>query len=241
MIFRYLLFSGIFICITIFSYIYNFYYLLDYKISNSPGDWSDFSSYIGGLLSPIFSFLTIILLIRSLDLQKQSNKNLEYELEAVYKTEYIRSFESQLHAMIGTQRDTFQLLELNFDEKEHLFNVEAVRKLEDRIHFLKSENKNPEEIENYLFDIDKKEHIYNILRSFSVIIKLVFDKLSDEKGFNCESRKDHIKTVINMTAFSQLRLLLICMQFIDTPHSKYLNKNKELNNTLKELGLKKSY
>jgi hypothetical protein len=243
---KYIVSSIILVVVILFSYVFNFYYILDFDISKKTSDWTNFSGYVGGLLGPLFSFVTIILLIRSLELQINTSKHLENELEAVYKTEFFRAFEAQFQSMITMQRDILQLLEFTFADEstggtEVLYNVDAVRRLEDSVQLFKDKGLSDKYIKNYLELIDTKEILFNTVRSFSVVIKLIFTKLRNDNGFSAEIRKEHMITTINMTPFSQLRLLLICMQFLESHHSEYLNTNEELISTLKELGLNEKY
>ena len=66
---------------------------------------------------------------------------------------------------------------------------------------------------------------------------IVSDKLSDSEGFSAKDREAHFKTLINLTDFAQLRLTLICIQFLDYQSSTYLTSHEEFKGVAKELGL----
>ena len=76
-----------------------------------------------------------------------------------------------------------------------------------------------------------------MVRSFYIAVKIVTDKLSEEQGFDSHDRLVHLQTLINFTDFSQLRLILIIIQFMNFKSVQYLKTNAEFNEVLNEVGL----
>ncbi|ADD69574.1 conserved hypothetical protein [Denitrovibrio acetiphilus DSM 12809] len=112
MVNRYVIAAIISTVIVVLSYIYHFYYLLKYSLSNDTAAWAQFSDYVGGLLNPVLSFIALVLLIKSLTLQNEANKSLKEELRNNEQTEKLRMFETQFFNMLNSQSmalDSFKI------------------------------------------------------------------------------------------------------------------------------------
>ncbi|MCX9469358.1 hypothetical protein IG522_17955, partial [Vibrio cholerae] len=89
------------------SYVVNFYYKLGYGLSDDVAVWAQLGDYAGGLLNPILSFISLVLLIKSLTLQNEANLDLRKELKINEKTEKLRSFETHFFNMLNSQKVSF--------------------------------------------------------------------------------------------------------------------------------------
>lgn len=72
------------------------YYLnfgIDGDISQKTDIWGQFGDYLGGVLNPILSFISIYLLINSLSLQHRANASLVDEIKRQEKLEEFKKFE----------------------------------------------------------------------------------------------------------------------------------------------------
>jgi hypothetical protein len=69
------------------------------------------------------------------------------------------------------------------------------------------------------------------------MVMMISEKLSDAEGFKFEDRKAHFLTLVNFTDFSQLRLIMVCVQFMDYQSTEYLKSSHELKSVIEELGL----
>ncbi|WP_236209232.1 hypothetical protein [Pseudomonas tohonis] len=228
------------IVVVIASYVWNFYFTLKYGVSSDPAIWGQLGDYLGGTLNPLLSFISIVLLIRSLRLQNQANAGLIDEIENTRKTEKIRSFEAQLFNMIDSQRQAFDILRIKIKQGKKVSvkaSTEAVVAIEDEIHRLRNVGKSDLEIEQFLEATDSFDQLFRLTRIFYIMVKMVSEKLCDTEGFSDKDRHAHYMTLINFTDFALLRLSLIYMQFSDYPPSVYLRSNKEFMAALKEVGL----
>jgi len=219
------------------AYWYNFGHLLDYDVSNSQEHWGLLGDFLGGVLNPIFTFLTILILIKSLSLQKD-------DIEKNKKFEKIRSFESHFFNMIDSQKVIFNNFKIVFD----INNVSVIKTsgsaviaCEDIIIHLKNNNKSYEEIKSVIGDLDVDDSIYSMVRTFCVIAKLVGKKQSDSNGFSEIERKEYYEVLLNYTDFSLVRLVLISMRYTDTEQVNYLKQNKEFLEVLKTAGVAEYY
>lgn len=240
MINRYAIGAFISIAIVFFAYILNFYVVLDYGISGKTEVWAHLGDYAGGLLGPIFSFISLVLLIKSLQLQNEANISLQRELKNNEKTEKLRAFESLFFNMMSSQKEMFSHLKLSFminGEEVDLSGVEAVIELENIIESSRESGSSTESVKKFIEEIDYKDQIFSILRAFYITVKLISEKLVDSQGFNSEDRKDHFLTLINFTDFAQLRLIMLVMQFMEYESVSYLRGNSEFNLILEEVSI----
>jgi uncharacterized membrane protein len=230
------------ICITLvsLSYIANFYLSLSYHISTETAVWGQLGDYFGGLLNPILSFISIVLLIKSLTLQNEANRALREELSDSRKTEKLRSFETHFFNMIASQKDTFDSFYIEFNHKGKSYSkkrIDAVIEIENEIEEMVEVGAKEEQLTDFLKLLDEKDQIFGMTRVFYIMVKMISEKLSDENGFTYEDRKAHYLTLINFTDFSLLRLIMISMQFLDYHSVDFLRKDKEFNLVINEVEL----
>lgn len=219
------------------AYWYNFGYLLNYNVSKSQEHWGLLGDFLGGVLNPILTFLTIVILIKSLSLQKD-------DIEKNKQFEKVRSFESHFFNMIDSQKVLFNNFKIVFDVNGVSViktSGTAVIACEDIIVHFKNNNKSYEDIKLVISDLDAEDSIYSMVRTFSVIAKLVGKKLSDSNGFSEAERKEYYEVLLSYTDFSLVRLVLICMRYTDTEQVTYLKQNKEFLEVLKTAGVGEYY
>ncbi|EPH1136286.1 hypothetical protein L4679_004389 [Pseudomonas aeruginosa] len=108
------------------SYIFKFY---NHSISANPEQWGQLGDYIGGTLNPILSFITIILLIKTLIIQKMQLRTSEEEL-ALTRKELEKTAEAATRQASHFERES--------KLKEHLALID---KLATRINRNFNENK----------------------------------------------------------------------------------------------------
>lgn len=208
----------------------------NYELSKDVDHWNQFGGYVGGVLGPLLSFLTFVMLIKSLNLQNESNTTLREESRLNIKNEKMRSFETHFFNLLSAQRESFEYFKLTLNGKTYS-GIEAVRKLEDAIQELRDKNSSDEDITHFIKSTDSDEKLYNTQRVFFVITKTISQKLSNENGFSSEDRKTQIETMINFTEFSLLRVVLISMQFLSYKSSKLMRNNHEFISVLEDLKL----
>lgn len=222
------------------TYIVQFYFRLNFVLSDSVSDWVNFSNFVGGLLAPIFSFLSFILLLKSVNLQSQANAQLLKDARTNAKKDSFQTFETHFFSMLEAQRITFDnfKLEIPLNNQSTVFvGVEGVIQLENYIQQMRNNGASNSQITEMLYDIDSSERIYNTIRIFYNITKMITERLENSQMHSIEERKSQFQTLINFTEFSLLRLVLISMQFCDYPPATYIKNNKEFTEVLIALGL----
>lgn len=224
----------------VFSYFYHFHLILRYPISEKPEEWAQFADFIGGMLGPLLTFFSLIFLVHSLNLQRKSNDELKRQIVRNEKTERLKSFETHLFNMINAQTTQLELFALelfrlgvHYDFK----GSKAIIELEKEVELISEAEVSDEFIGEYLEEVDSLDKIYSLVRSFSLMIKLIDEKLADENGFSLDERNEYYSTVINYTDFSLIRLIFMSIQFLDCGHSKELRENKEFEQEVIKLNL----
>ncbi|WP_339719041.1 hypothetical protein [uncultured Paraglaciecola sp.] len=227
------LFAFLILAFTWGAYWYNFGYLQSQGISKTANEWALLGDFLGGVLNPILTFLTILILIKSLTLQKNENNKTK-------KFEKIRSFELHFFNMIDSQKVLFNNLKLKFDAGDVAVIKTAgaaVISIEDIVIHLKDNGKKNEDIKVALESLDNDDSIYSATRTFAIIAKLVQKKLSDQNGFTNEDRKEYYEVLLNFTDYSLIRLILITMKYFDNAQVTALRENIEFLETLKSAGI----
>lgn len=240
MIYRYTILALLLIGIVIGIYVFQFYIILGYKISNKPSDWVDFSDFVGGLLGPLLSFLSFVLLLHSLKQQNKANAILIEEAKNNRKNEKFRVFETHFFNLIDVQRASFNSfkISINYISSCTEFNhVDGVIHIEDYIQELRTQGADDNVITQWLDELDRSEKIYNTIRIFCNIVKVISERLTNDNGFSLNDRRQQYHSLISLTEFSQLRMVLIGIQFLDCPQAQWLQNNQEFVIVLKEMGL----
>ncbi|USD59483.1 hypothetical protein J4N45_13255 [Vibrio sp. SCSIO 43140] len=228
--------------IVIASYVIQFYFNLGYGLSESTADWVRFSDFVGGLIGPILSFISLILLIHSLTLQNEANIELRAEVKRNQHSEKLRSFETYFFSLIEAQKSSFSNFHLNFPPNLgncSLQGINAVNKLGELITDARNSNGSKSDINELIVLIDQEERIYNAVRIFCNTVKMITERLSDSNGFSLSARKTHYRTLVTFTEFYQLHLIVISMQFLDCPQTQDLKSNCEFMSVFDEVGLKR--
>lgn len=237
---KYVVVAAVLAFLVLFSYFAQFYLSLNYSVSDDPEQWGQLGDYIGGVLNPLLSFVSIVLLIRSLSIQVEANRDLRAEVEATRKTERLRSFEMQLFNMLDSQKTYFDSFRLSSDVDGTLLKLsggEAVIRIEDDVESLRSSGPEVLLVVEYLERVDSTDQIYGLTRIFYNMVRIVDEKLSDSNGFCEEDRTSHYLTIINFTDFSLLRLIMMSAQFLDYTSTTYLKSNSAFNSVLDSVGL----
>lgn len=233
--------AGIALLCAFSSYIFQFYIVLDLPLSKDQAVWGQLGDFVGGLLNPLFGFISIILLIKSLSLQNESNRKLIEQIENTKRTESLKSFENLFFNLIEVKNGYFSQfcvdINISATEKKIFTKDVAVDKLERIIQHFRANAYTDEKILEFLVDINNKNNLFSQIRCFYVIVKLINDHLSDINGFTVEERKKYYRLLVNFTEFSHLRLIIMSMQFLDFESTRYLNSNMDFISVLSDLNL----
>ena len=238
---KYIISAAAFIVLIFAAYVINFYFLIGYDVSQKTSVWAEFGDFFGGVLNPILSFLALILLIKSLSLQNEANGNLRKELNNNEKTEKLKSFEYLFFNMISFQKEIFESFSMEVIDADGGINtlnkVKAVIYIENEVEKMRDSDCEKVDVSQYVDSLDDDDQIFGLCRAFYIVVMMVSEKLKDSDGFSADDRKSHIRTLVNFTDFSQLRLVIICIQFMEYESVKYMKESSEFREVIEEVGL----
>ncbi|WP_421186995.1 hypothetical protein [Aeromonas enteropelogenes] len=155
--------AGVIIALVWFFYWLNFGD--GFNVSDDPAVWGQLGDYVGGILNPILSFISIIYLIYSLNLQREANESILDENRRQELNENKRTFELQFHNLISSQKSYFEDLTIDINGSQFHADI-AVTHLEDMIFQLKDEGYDKCQIAKTISDADRGDKIFSISRRF---------------------------------------------------------------------------
>lgn len=198
-------------------YFIRFGLILKMPLSVEQEVWGQLGDFLGGVINPLLSFITILLLLESLKYQSDANQSLSNQILHSEKNEKIKLFENLFFHLIITQRDLYNRFKikviLDNNEFTELYTAEAVDKLETVFSDEIDQGKNLTELTELYEEIDNAYGIFDLVRSFSITVSLVKEHLTEENGFSEQDRAFYYEKLINLTEFSHIRLLATALQF----------------------------
>lgn len=108
--------------------------------SDDTGDWGTFGDFIGGFSNPIITFITMCMLIKSIDLQKDANDSLIQQNAQIKSSESrqkeiedLRSFESTFYSLAEVARQEYNRLQIKSPDGHQHIGPCAVSYIEEEI------------------------------------------------------------------------------------------------------------
>lgn len=156
-------------------------------LSKEKGDWGTFGDFIGGLSNPIITFITMCMLIKSIDLQKDANNSIIEQNDRIKNSEIkqseledLRSFESTFYSLAEVARQEYSRLRINDLNGDEYREAYAVSYIEEEIIRQYASNLNSGVQPNMmaLFDaLDERSSmaIFSSVRSFYILFKVTID------------------------------------------------------------------
>ncbi len=209
---KYVAFSVI--SVTWLIYFFNFDPLNGFPIDKS--EWGTFGDFVGGVTNPILTFFTMIMLIKSINLQKEANISIikqNLHMHEVSKRQMeiddLRSFESSFYSLAAVSRREFDALTISGVNKKNYSAADAVTYLEGyMINYCKS--KNSEELCEQFSSFDNKSSmaIFSAARSFYILFKFTNESCP-------ENHKERYYEIANYTMPIKF-LHLVCLAYVFT-------------------------
>lgn len=199
------------------------------SLSAKTDVWGQFGDYVGGVLNPILSFISIYLLINSLSLQREANKSLVEEVKRQEKLEDYKKFEFRFFHLVDSLDKTFGRFKIcvgDVEEKDESLFEEykrgaAVTYIEDSIVVLVNGGVETEQIIEWLEGIDADDCLFSVVRRFYLIVKLI-----DESTFD---KNDYQELLINLTDIKIITLVAIACSYFEWEVVNYINRSEILN------------
>ncbi|WP_145499395.1 hypothetical protein [Yersinia bercovieri] len=210
--------------------------------SHKTEAWGQFGDYFGGVLNPILTFTSVVLLIRSIDLQREANKSLIIENKRQEKLENRKDFEFRFYNLIDSQKklfDDFYILAPEISGDITYENSEAVDYIERIILASNQRGIIGDQIITIISNIDSNsnDQIYSSIRKFYLSVKLINTKITKENGFEEKDIKEYFETLINFSDFALVRLIVISVNYMTWPNALYIKNCNEFMRVLTEVGL----
>lgn len=211
-------------------YFIRFGVVLRMPLSEEQEVWGQLGDFLGGVINPLLSFITILLLLESLKYQNDANLSLSNQLYYSEKNEKIKIFENLFFHLISAQRDLYTKFKirivLDSNKCTELYMAEAVDKIETVISDEIDRGKDFNELKILYEEIDSVYGLFDLVRGFCIAISLVKEHLSDENGFSKDTRVFYYEKLINLTEFAHIRLLATAFQFEKGVITKVIEDNE---------------
>ena len=233
---KYIILAGLAILLSYAVYFIRFFLFDGQVLSASAEHWGQFGDFVGGVINPIIGFLTVVILVRQ-------NYELTMEMDRSKRSDYTREFDTIFFNGLDRQKRVFDNFSINFSENndcQEFFGSAAVVKIEDLISSMRNEGASVSDVRVKIEDIDADnfDKLFEIVRAFYILAVMSSERLDDKFGFNASDRKNKIKTAINFIDFAHVRILLICIQFMDNVPAIYLRSSQDFIDVANDLGLK---
>lgn len=227
---KYLALAIIIIILVPITYFIQFGLVLDMPLSVEQEVWAQLGDFLGGVINPLLSFITILLLLESLKYQNDANDSLSKQILHTEKNEKIKVFESLFFHLISAQRELYSKFKikviLDNNQSTELYTGEAVNKIESVFIDEIDSGKSFIELKDLYEEIDNAYGVFDLVRSFSITVSLVKEHLNDKNGFSKTERIFYYEKLINLTEFSHIRLLATALQFEQGPITMKLNDSE---------------
>lgn len=232
---KYIIFASFAISLSYAVYFIRFFLFDGQILSQSAEHWGQFGDFVGGVVNPIIGFLTIVILVRQ-------NHELTMEMDRGKKSNYIREFDSIFFNGLDRQKIVFDsfAIKIGSDSHREFFRGAAVVQIEDLISSMQDGGASFYDVRAKIEEIDEEnfDKLFEIVRAFYILVVMSSERLDDKSGFDASDRKNKIKTAINFIDFAHVRILLICIQFMENVPAKYLRSSQDFIDVANDLGLK---
>lgn len=152
--------------------------------SSDKGDWGTFGDFIGGFSNPIITFITMCMLIKSIDLQKDANESIIEQNTQIKNSknrqkeiEDLRSFESTFYNLAEVARQEYGRLRIKEPSGKEHFESYAVSYIEEEIIRQHTHNIETGKQSDFLAIFDKLDEqssmaLFSSVRSFYILFKI---------------------------------------------------------------------
>lgn len=197
-------------------------------ISSSTEVWGQFGDYVGGVVNPILSLITILLLINSLSEQINANKSMSAEMNRQAEVERFKKFESKFYNLLNLQNKEFEsFFVYKKDEATgrviELKGVIAATFISEQVYDMVAANSSRDAIIQEIDNWDEYDNLFSIARRFHLLVKLVDNEL---KG---EEKKEYYELILNLSDVKMVVLVCLVVVFYEGERHEYILKSGILN------------
>lgn len=227
-------------CALILAATWGGYYLnfgVGASLSEKTEVWGQFGDYVGGVVNPILSFVTIYLLINSIGLQRESNDSLTSEIKRQEQLEEYKKFELRFFRLVESQEESFSRFKICIsqeqdddeagDDKENDMQIlsggAAVTFIENCLVTLKEAGIDGGRVYKWLDELDEDGSYFSLLRRFYLILKLI-----DANTITKSDRDEMYETLVNLTDIKVISMIAILSMHYDWYVVQYIKATKIL-------------
>lgn len=192
--------------------------------SSSKEVWGQFGDYVGGVINPLLSFVTIILLIRSLNEQQVANSSLIEETKRQERLEDFKKFESRFYNLIDLQQKGFDAFfiynEVSYSlPKKKYEGALAAAFLEKKVMSLVDAQTPHDDIRSTIEDLDSHDNLLSIVRRFYLLVKLIDDRAA------IEDKEEYYEILMNLTDIKLLTMICMMVSYYGWDNIKYIESS----------------
>lgn len=216
--------------------VYSLKFGVGYLSTQNADVWGQFGDFMGGVLNPILSFISICLLIRSVTLQVQSNTTLAQEIKRQELLEDYKKFEVRFFSLIEAQDLNYSkfriLINDGADNDDHHeggktsdFAIteyranNAVTYIDDNLCLLVKGGIDDERIISWLECLDVDDQFFSLVRRFYLLVKLIDDKIDVAK------KEEQYELLINLTDERLLTIIVIICTYFNWENVSYIKNS----------------
>lgn len=202
------------------TYFYWFRIELNFQTSKAPEVWGQFGDFVGGLLNPILSFITVIILIITSLYQQNQYEKLE-------RRESNKRFDDRFYGMISYQRDFSNDFKCKLPNGSDA-NLKELTIYVEEVFFDTTDH-------SVINDEEFKNSIFPLIRGFYVLIKMINESQKDEMDHDDIDR--YYEWLVNLSDYSLMRLVIFCVFYYDGILSfNYIRSNANFIGKLTKIG-----
>lgn len=182
-------------------------------VSDDSSKWGTLGDYFGGLLNPILSFISLVYLTRTIELQQEANSALLEQSKSQQKSEEKSEFDKKFYNLITAQQQLLTIFEIKpplklsqrhyRNSQKKLYSIEAIAFIEDHAIKLINSGRSRDLIKSEISKIDHADSIFSLVRRFSLLISTI------EKNAHPDEKNSYYELAINLTEYKLI--CLICM------------------------------
>lgn len=219
------------LCLAILLLTWGGYYLnfgFDGVLSKKTEVWGQFGDYVGGVVNPILSFVTIYLLIQSLGLQRESNDNLINEIKRQERLEEYKKFEFRFFRLLESQDGSFSRFKINIDQNDDgtnqtLNGAAAVTFIVNNLHIFVQGKIEKSRVVEWLNSLEDDGVYFSLARRFYLVLKLIDDNVKSKS-----EREEMHETLLNLTDAKAISMIAILTIYYDWDVINYIKDSKVL-------------
>lgn len=232
---KYIIFLVAIVIAVLAAYVLNFNNIFGLRsffglndFSKDPAVWGTFGDYIGGVLNPILTFVSVIMLIRSISLQAEANKTIVDSEKKKDESEEIKRFEDSLYNLTSSGKEEYRHFKIILNGQWYQ-SLHGLSELESsvlaNIRALKSSNLSHEEIYDHVSDyintVDNEsgQSIFALVRSTFVCVRFLKEKCP-------EGSIDYYSDLFSSMLPSRLTQILCLLSiFVNWANLDYIRNN----------------